>query len=380
MSDYKDYLNVAVVQENRPVTYKALARSLGIHVNTAKQALFEFSQENESTAYATYCITGQTLSNDQFTIKLVKASDVEETKKSYKQITGIHVYSVTPFDCCDFSLLYPACKNIPKLTLEDRVKSGILKNDSVTIKPPKASRHVEVKKPVTPAVQRVEPAKPITPTKPAAKRKGTLSFGPTTSKKQAVESLEPKQTKPASKPVSKPKSSVLSQMKKKSDEDDIEMRLAKTSIKPEDIFTDEEDEDDEEEPQPEQPQEPDIIEIEKDDDMMDVEPVVKEETKEVDDSPPPPVYSTPGKSKRKVLRKKTTKNARGFLVTEEVWEWEEFSDSELPKHTPTPTPTPSDTAKPKPKPAANGKSTSKKAAGNTKSAAQTSLFSFFKKN
>ncbi|KAG2238070.1 hypothetical protein INT48_002637 [Thamnidium elegans] len=346
MSDYKEYLNVAVVQENRPVTYKALARSLGIHVNTAKQALFEFSQENESTVYAIYCVTGQTLSNDQFTIKLVKASDVEETKKSYKQITGIHVYSVTPFDCCDFSLLYPACKNIPKLTLEDRVKSGILKNDSVTIKPPKASRLVEVKKPVTPAVQRVElakpatAAKPVTTTKPATKRKGTLSFGPTTN--------------------------------------DIEMRLAKTSIKPEDIFTD--DEDEEEEPQPEQPQEHDIIEIEgdDDDDMMDVEPVAKEETKEVDDTPQSPVYSTPGKSKRKVLRKKTTKNARGFLVTEEVWEWEEVSDSELPKHTPAPAP--SNTAKPKPKAAANGKSTSKKAAGNAKSAAQTSLFSFFKKN
>ncbi|MBM6383474.1 MAG: hypothetical protein JSY10_05700 [Paenibacillus sp.] len=91
------------------------------------------------------------------------------------------------------------------------------------------------------------------------------------------------------------------------------MRLAKTSIKPEDIFTD--DEDEEEEPQPEQPQEHDIIEIEgdDDDDMMDVEPVAKEETKEVDDTPQSPVYSTPGKSKRKVLRKKTTKNARGFL-------------------------------------------------------------------
>lgn len=91
------------------------------------------------------------------------------------------------------------------------------------------------------------------------------------------------------------------------------MRLAKTSIKPEDIFTDDEDEDDEEEPQPEQPQEPDFIEIEEDEDMMDVEPVAKEETKEVDDTPPAPVCSTPGKSKRKVLRKKTTKNARGFL-------------------------------------------------------------------
>lgn len=112
--------------------------------------------------------------------------------------------------------------------MEDRVKSGILKNDSVTIKPPKASRLVEVKKPVASAVQRAEPAKstiatkPVTATKPAVKRKGTLSFGPTTSKKQAVDSpkskAEPKQTKPVSKPVYKPKSSVLSQMKKKSDE------------------------------------------------------------------------------------------------------------------------------------------------------------------
>lgn len=64
------------------------------------------------------------------------------------------------------------------------------------------------------------------------------------------------------------------------------------------------------------------------------------------------------------------------VVTEEVWEWEEVSDSELPKHTLTP----SNAAKPKPKTTANGKTAPKKAAGNAKSAAQTSLFSFFKKN
>lgn len=184
------------------------------------------------------------------------------------------------------------------------------------------------------------------------------------------------------------------------DLDDIEMRMAKTSIKPEDIFTD--DEEEEEEPQPQEPEQSDALELE-DDIMEEVEQDKVEETNENSNTSSPatsvvssPVSSTPGKTKRKVLRKKTTKNARGLLgkyiykktictlykksvhsifiiVTEEVWEWEEVDESEVPKSKPIPT------ISVKPKAASSSKSTPKKT-GNTKGAGQTNLFSFFKKS
>ncbi|KAI9364834.1 DNA polymerase subunit Cdc27-domain-containing protein, partial [Pilaira anomala] len=378
MNEYKEYLNVAVLQENKPVTYKALARSLGIHVNTAKQALFEFSSENDNNVYIIYCITGVLTANDLFTIKLVKASEVEETKRSYKQITGIHVYSVTPVDTNDFSLLYTACKDFPKLSLEDRIKSGILKNANVTFKDLQSSRPVEVKKPITPPVSRPAPAKPATPTKNSVKRKGTLSFGPSTTKKQAIETPQA-----VDKVQSKPVSNIFNQSNRKKDDEDIEMRMAKATIKPDDIFSDDEDEEEKDDIQPEALQEPEDLRIDDDDDetMEEVEPVKKQETKEeetkeenhVTSSTSSETSSTPGKAMKKVLRKKTTKNARGFLVTEEVWEMEEVDVSELPKPKPTPF------IQTKPKPTNNGKTASKKNGSNSKSGAQTDLFSFFKK-
>lgn len=178
--------------------------------------------------------------NDLFTIQLVKASEIEgntvitpmfkllkkitiiyliETKRSYKQITGIHVYSVTPVDTNDFSLLYTACKDFPRVSLEDRIKSGILKNANVTFKDLQSSRPVEVKKPITPPVSRPAPAKPApakpsaTPTKTSLKRKGTLSFGPSTTKKQAIETPQA-----AAKVQSKPVSNIFNQTNKKNDD------------------------------------------------------------------------------------------------------------------------------------------------------------------
>ncbi|KAI8970401.1 DNA polymerase subunit Cdc27-domain-containing protein [Mycotypha africana] len=74
---YEEYLNITVLQENKPVTYKSMARSLGIHVNKAKQALYEFSKQH-SNVHAVYCLTGTTLDN-QFKIQLVKDADVEGT-------------------------------------------------------------------------------------------------------------------------------------------------------------------------------------------------------------------------------------------------------------------------------------------------------------
>jgi hypothetical protein len=138
-----------------------------------------------------------------------------DTKKNYKQITGVHVYSLTSFDPNDFSLLYSACKDIPRLTLEDRVKCGVLKNDNVTFKKLSASRSEQTQKPVVveKPFAKVTPAKPISKsTSVATKRKGTLSFGPATTKKQAIDDTKPEDdikqdflfSKPVSKSVSKP--------------------------------------------------------------------------------------------------------------------------------------------------------------------------------
>lgn len=141
---------------------------------------------------------------------LIQAFFFLETKKLFKQITGIHVYSVTSFEPLDFSILYSACKDTPKLSIEDRIQCGILKNTNVTMKTPSTSTPVVTKKPeiskpfskATPTPVNVVPTKSTAKTTTAAasgKRKGTLMFGPVTTKKQAVTTSVEK-NKPTPKP------------------------------------------------------------------------------------------------------------------------------------------------------------------------------------
>ncbi|CAO3608055.1 unnamed protein product [Mucor fragilis] len=380
MSDYNAYLNITVLQENKPVTYKSLARALGIHVNKAKQALYEFS-ESQSNVRAVYCITGTSLKSNQFTIQLVKDAELDDAKKGYKEISGIHVYSITAFDPDDFSIFYTACKDAPQLTIEDRVKCGILKNPNVVLRNmTPTDRTVDGEKKSAPISNTKSltfntSSKPTTPsssTPKAAsttgKRKGVLNFGPASTKKQIV-TASPKSQVPVSKTVPNKKS--ISKMKPKDEHDDLDVRMAKTSIKASDIFSD--DDDDEEEEEQDQMKEPqpaedlDIVEIDDGDEDMEVVKDVKE-TEPVQEEPSEPAPA--GKARRKVLKKRTTKNSRGHLVTEEYWDWEVVDEAQVKSTLPT-TPFRSkapSTAK-KPTNSKNAK----------KSTGQSNLLSFFKK-
>ncbi|KAG2206025.1 hypothetical protein INT46_000096 [Mucor plumbeus] len=409
MTDYNEYLNITVLQENKPVTYKSLARSVGIHVNKAKQALYEFS-ESQSNIRAVYCITGISLKSNQFSIQLVKDAELDEAKKGYKEISGIHVYSVTSFDPDDFSIFYNACRDAPKLAIEDRIKCGILKNSNVilrdtsSINRPAATeiksstisnaKHLtsnattksaapsnpfnsKAKSTASPTLvdnmtkSTTASSKLSSATSTTVKRKGTLNFGPATTKKQAVTS-SPKTKEPISKPVAK---TSINKMKPKNEH---EVRMAKTSIKASDIFSDDEEEEDvEEEDQIDEPQPVEDLDIEEEDVDMDMdqeteEKEIEEEEPSVASLPSP----LPGKARRKVLKKKTTKNSRGFLVTEEVWEWETVDEDEIKSITPTSTTT---TTKPSITQQNTKKTSSKSVKNAKKPTGQSNLFSFFKK-
>lgn len=108
------------------------------------------------------------------------------------------------------------------MTLEDRIKCGILKNVNVSFKTLGISRSVEAKKPVPVVSKPFAKATPA-PVKSAApvKRKGTLMFGPATTKKQAIETPKPKskveQNKPTPKPITIFNTKKSNQVEEKSD-------------------------------------------------------------------------------------------------------------------------------------------------------------------
>lgn len=113
----------------------------------------------------------------------------------------MHVYSVTSYDPVDFSVLYAACKDTPRLSLEERYSCGAVKNPNATYKTLEKSRAMQSKP--TPAAAAAAPKVPAsTSSKPAPAfnmppkhKKGTLSFTPTT--KKPITKETPVEKKPA---------------------------------------------------------------------------------------------------------------------------------------------------------------------------------------
>ncbi|SAM09340.1 hypothetical protein [Absidia glauca] len=255
--DYKDYLDTTVLQEKKPVTYRSLARSLNIHVNVAKQALYQYSLAQQSTVSTIYCLTGTSIDNTS-SIRLVNEDDLEETKKEYRQLSGVHVYSVLPCKPKDLSVLVTVHKDMVAVPLEDRVKNGLIWNNSVsTIKPGSKPTTTSTTTP-TPAPK--PPSVPATTTpskttfgssstttkKPAAsttpaKRKGTLSFEKAApkAKKQATEKKKSPSPPPASRKV---KTIQVSEDEESEDEEALDARLARSAkIQANDFFSDDDD-------------------------------------------------------------------------------------------------------------------------------------------
>ena len=153
-SDFRTYLLTEILSEQRTISYRNVARSLKIHVNAAKCILYEYHEEQNKrkggSLYATYMIAGTKKSeltpetngrgkvnghkddegDEQMalpsspppftssmmepsqqsvhengvetqavpvrTIMLVREENLEEVKAQFEEITGLHIYSLSP--------------------------------------------------------------------------------------------------------------------------------------------------------------------------------------------------------------------------------------------------------------------------------------------
>ncbi|PSR90607.1 DNA polymerase subunit Cdc27 [Coniella lustricola] len=126
MDDYKRYLAELVISENKTVTYRSLSRGLKVHVNTAKQMLYEFhgiqNKKQPGSVHATYMLygirrsvqtNGHTKSDEDvemgssppehspileaapvITLSLVTEESLQDVLCEYEQVKSIHVYSI----------------------------------------------------------------------------------------------------------------------------------------------------------------------------------------------------------------------------------------------------------------------------------------------
>lgn len=87
-----------VIDENKVVTYKWLSKTLGVHVNTAKQLLYAFATQSGEAKTAgikkTYLISGVLLNDGGCKVTVVQEDNLQKLKEQFRTITSEHIYSV----------------------------------------------------------------------------------------------------------------------------------------------------------------------------------------------------------------------------------------------------------------------------------------------
>ncbi|KAI1185306.1 DNA polymerase subunit Cdc27 [Nemania serpens] len=257
MEDYKQYLAQKILTEDQVVTYRLLSRALKVHVNTAKEMLYDFhkwqNDKRPDTLHATYIIYGTRnrevrqqngdgdgdvdMSNTQmsedvddmnapfsdlvptYTLSLVSQEQLEETLSQYNEVTSVHVYSLAPHPLKDLQLLTDAARQVFQLsTTGDAPNSskvyGTISNPYVRKrerragpipKAPVSAPKIESKPPIKQEVKPIEAAaikeepkinsKPTVSAAPAKKPTPASSF-----KRQASSGIGQMFAKAAAKP------------------------------------------------------------------------------------------------------------------------------------------------------------------------------------
>ncbi|KAI0910856.1 DNA polymerase subunit Cdc27 [Ustulina deusta] len=223
MEDYRQYLAQKILTEDQVVTYRLLSRALKVHVNTAKEMLYDFhkwqNDKRPNTLHATYIVYGtksRPVQQDQdvemtdsqtseavdapfselvptHTLSLVSQEQLQESLSQYNEVASIHVYSVAPHPLKDLQILTDAARQVLQVSTTDNVPNsskvyGTVANPNVRKKErrggpipvtnapqPKIESKPPVKqetKPAAAVVVKEEPkdvSKPTAPSAPAKK-------------------------------------------------------------------------------------------------------------------------------------------------------------------------------------------------------------------
>ncbi|KAI1123425.1 DNA polymerase subunit Cdc27 [Nemania abortiva] len=249
MDDYKQYLAQKILTEDQVVTYRLLSRALKVHVNTAKEMLYDFhkwqNDKRPGTLHATYIIYGTNrrlvqqqpqqkdgdvemtdsqMSEDvdasysdlvpTYTLSLVTQEQLEESLSQYTEVTSVHVYSLAPHPLKDLQLLTDTARQVLELSTADNVSNpskvyGTIANPNMRrrerkagpIPVPKVESKPSVKQEAKPAVAAAVKEEPKANSKPTVAFAPSKKPTPTSSlKRQASSGIGQMFAKAAAKP------------------------------------------------------------------------------------------------------------------------------------------------------------------------------------
>ncbi|XP_009078204.1 PREDICTED: DNA polymerase delta subunit 3 [Acanthisitta chloris] len=126
---YLDNIDEFVTDQNRIVTYKWLSYTLGVHVNQAKQMLYEYverkrKENSGAQLHVTYLVAGNLIQNGHHCHKVavVREDKLEAMKSKLSTIASVHVYSIQKALLKDSSPLYNTDYDIIKANLHNCTK------------------------------------------------------------------------------------------------------------------------------------------------------------------------------------------------------------------------------------------------------------------
>ncbi|KAK4103514.1 hypothetical protein N658DRAFT_420672 [Parathielavia hyrcaniae] len=387
MDTYKRFLAENVLTEDKVVTYRFLSRALQVHVNTAKQMLYEFHRSQNAkrpgAVHATYLVYGtkragtrstdgdidmsssapevESLTEDvpTSTLSLVPEERLKEILTDYAEVTSIHVYSIGPHPAKDMALLADAAHHVltldtvadqkglapiinPNVRRRERQGAGLkaaaattqVKSASKPAQAPASAKVKEESKPAQPVQETVDKGS-SGPTKKAAPplKRGASSGIMQAFSKAASKPAKVKKEAEAPQPAQASGKDSTMQPLSDDGEDDEELPQAKprsssgfrSRKEREEALRRMMDEDDDidEDETPEKEDTPEEEPMEEE--PAAPEPVKEEETEVV-------TASTNGRrrGKRRVMRKKQIMDDQGYLVTIQEPGWESFSEDEAP--------------------------------------------------
>ncbi|KAI1850177.1 hypothetical protein JX265_013456 [Neoarthrinium moseri] len=254
MDECRNYLAQQILTEDKVVTYRLLSRALKIHVNTAKEMLYEFhkwqNDKRPGTLHATYLVYGTRRKTEEpdgdvemtdsqsesgfgtsfsdevliHTLTLAKEDQLQDVVQQYEQVTSIHVYSLAPHPLKDLQLLIDTAQAVTKMSMADQSPStgkayGSIANPGVR----KRERKAGVTKAAAPATQ-AAPAVKVEP-KPQVKQEAKQPIKEETNAVPAKEGKAPATT--AAK-----KSSAAPSLKRQGSSGGISQMFAKAAAKP----------------------------------------------------------------------------------------------------------------------------------------------------
>ncbi|KAG8137124.1 hypothetical protein E2320_005673 [Naja naja] len=123
---YLENIDEFVTDQNRVVTYKWLSFTLGVHVNQAKQMLYDYIERKRkenagAPLHVTYLLAGNLVQNGHtyHKVAVVREDKLEAMKSKFSTLASVHVYSIQKAQLRDSSPLFNTDYDILKANLEN---------------------------------------------------------------------------------------------------------------------------------------------------------------------------------------------------------------------------------------------------------------------